>query len=281
MIHSIQNRAVVVQEAANVEPDTAGPFRDLWDRRDLLVMWAIREIKVRYKQSLLGVAWAILQPLVLMLVFTVVFSHLVRVPAEGVPYPLFCYTALLPWTFLATSISFAAPSMINNVNLVSKVYFPREILPIATVAAAFADFLIASAVFAGMAVYYGTPATPALLWLPVLLSVQIALVLGIVLYLSALSVRFRDVRFVVPLGVQIWMFASPIIYPSSMVPARWQPLYQLNPMVGIIGGCRSVVIEGRPPDGVAFLVSVLVSVSLLALGYRYFKRAEATFADII
>lgn len=264
-----------------LQASVAGYWRELWNYRDLLMLWTLREVRIRYKQSFLGAAWAVLQPLVLMLVFTMVFSVLTRVPTGDVPYPLFCYTALLPWTFLAGAVSFAAPSLINNVSLVSKVYFPREILPIATVGAALVDFLVATGLFVIMLFYYGTPVTPALLWVPVLLLIQIALTLGAVLFIAALSVRFRDVRFVVPLGLQIWMFASPIIYPGTLVPERLRPFYDLNPMAGIITGYRSAVIHGAVPEPGPLLAASFISLSLLVLGYLYFKRAETVFADII
>lgn len=253
----------------------------LYEYRDLLKMWTIREIKVRYRQSFLGAAWAILQPLGLMLVFTAVFSYLTRVPTGDVPYPLFCYAALLPWTFLATSISFAAPSMVSNLNLVTKIYFPREILPMAIVIAAFVDFLVASLVFAGMLAFYRVAPTINLLWLPALLAIQIALTLGAVLFLSALGVRYRDIRFVVPLGLQIWMFASPVIYPASLIPSRFQAMYSLNPTVGLMNAYRSVVIHGNAPEATSLITSSAISVTLMLAGYVYFKRCESSFADII
>lgn len=269
-------------------PQVQEPRRSLWwnvrqlyGYRELLHMWTLREIKVRYKQSLLGAAWAVLQPLGLMLMFSAVFSYLTRMPTEGTPYPIFSYTALLPWTFLATSISFAAPSMINNLNLISKVYFPREILPVAVVIAAFIDFLVASLVLTGMFVYYRLPLTLSLMWLPLILAIQIALTLGIVFFLSALSVKYRDVRFVVPLLLQLWMFASPIIYPASLIPARLRDLYSLNPMVGLINAFRAVALHGQHPEWTSLLLSASVSTLLLAAGYYYFKRCEASFADIV
>jgi len=244
-------------------------------------MWALREIKVRYKQSVLGAAWAILQPLALMIVLTVVFSFFARVPTDGVPYPIFSYTALLPWTFLSTSIAFAVPSMINNMNLVSKIYFPREILPLGSLIAACLDFLIAAFVFLGLLVFYRVPASLNLLWVPLLLAIQIALTSGIVLFLSALIVSFRDLRFVVPLGVQIWMYASPVIYPTSLVPERFRSLYMLNPMTGLIDSYRSVVLYGDAPNLPDLIPSALISASLLVTAYMYFKRSEVRFADII
>jgi len=255
--------------------------RALYRFRELLWIWAGREIKVRYKQSVLGAAWAVLQPLVLMIVFTVVFSYIARVPTGGVPYPIFSYTALLPWTFLATSISFAAPSLVTNMNLVTKVYFPREILPIGSLIAAFVDFLVASVVFLALMLFYRIPLRWTMGWIPVLLLVQIVLTLGVILLLSALCVRFRDIRFVVPLGVQIWMYASPIIYPSSLVPERFRAAYALNPMVGLIDAYRAAILTGEAPDAWPLAVSAAVALTLLLAGFAYFKRSEATFADII
>lgn len=285
MLSGITN-PIALQETTGVPPEplqttVPGYGRELWNYRDLLILWTLREVRIRYKQSFLGAAWAVLQPLVLMLVFTMVFSVLTRVPTGDVPYPLFCYTALLPWTFLAGAVSFAASSLINNVSLVSKVYFPREILPIATVGAAFVDFLVATGVFVLMLFHYGTPVSLALLWVPVLLAIQIALTLGVVLFIAALSVRFRDVRFVVPLGLQIWMFASPIIYPNTLVPPRLRPFYDLNPMAGIITGYRSAIIQAAAPEPGPLFAALAISLGLLVLGYLYFKRAETTFADII
>jgi lipopolysaccharide transport system permease protein len=244
-------------------------------------MWSLREIKVRYKQSVLGAAWAILQPLVMTLIFTLVFSFFARIPTDGVPYPLFSYTALLPWTFFATSITFAVPSLIKNMNLVTKVNFPREILPTAAIVAAFADFLVASTVFVGLLFFYRLPLHASVLWLPPLLAVQIMLTLGLALLGAALIVWYRDVRFVVPLVLQFWLYASPIIYPISLVPERWRTVYMLNPMAGLIDSYRRVLLQGRSPQLLYVAISAGVAVVLLVAGYAYFKRSEAQFADII
>jgi lipopolysaccharide transport system permease protein len=253
----------------------------LFDHRELLLIWTLREIKVRYKQSVLGAAWAILQPLALMLVFTVVFSVLVRVPTDGVPYPIFSYTALLAWTFFASSMSFAIPSLVNNLNLITKIYFPREILPIASVGAAFFDFLISSMLLIAVLIWYQAPITPALLWLPVLVGVQLLLTLGIVLPAAAVNVFYRDVRFVLPLVVQVWMYATPIIYPLSLVPEWLRPAYALNPLVGIIDSFRRVLLLGEAPDALYLGLSASISLVLAVAGYMYFKRTEGTFADHI
>lgn len=254
---------------------------ELYRHRELLWMWSLREIKIRYKQSLLGAAWAILQPLVLMAAFTAVFSLIARFPSDGVPYPIFSYVALVPWTFLATSITFAVPSLVNNLNLVTKIYFPREVLPFASVIAAFVDFIMAFLVLLGLMAAFSVPFRPTALWTPLILAVQIQLTLGIVLILSAMNVRFRDVRFVVPLGIQLWLYASPIIYPVSALPGKLRPWYMLNPMAGLIESYRSVLIHGRAPDWAHLSISAVLSALLLVFGYLYFKRAELTFADII
>jgi lipopolysaccharide transport system permease protein len=221
----------------------------LYHYRDLLWLWTAREIRVRYKQSMLGVAWAIVQPLTLTIVFTLVFSQLVRVDTGGVPYPIFAYAALVPWTFFATSLSFGIPSLVNNLNLVTKIYFPREVLPLASVCAALLDYAIASLIFGGMLVVYRIWPGAHLLWVVPLLLVQAILTIGITLLGSAVIVFFRDVRFVVPLLTQLWMYATPIIYPVDLVPERLRPYYFVNPMAGIIDGYRRVLVMGQPPNG--------------------------------
>jgi lipopolysaccharide transport system permease protein len=256
-------------------------IRTLSNYRGLLRIWTLRDIRIRYKQSLLGAAWAILQPLVLMIVFTFVFSIITRVDTGEIPYPIFSYTALLPWTFFATSINFGTMSLLTNMNLVTKVYFPREILPIAAVAASFIDFLIASLVYFGLIVFYGLPLQPTLLVIPIILSIQIVLTVGVVLFASAINVFYRDIRFVVPLLVQVWMFATPIIYPITLVPERLRPFYALNPMAGLIEAYRAVALHGTWPDWYDLGMAGLVSIGVFLLGYTYFKRVEWQFADII
>ncbi len=268
-------------EAKKPKLDLRNLLKELYSYRELLWMWALREIKVRYKQSVLGAVWAILQPLVLMSLFTLVFSYFTRVPTDGLPYPIFSYTALLPWTFLATSVTFAVPSLINNMNLVTKIYFPREILPLASVIVALIDFFIASLVFLGLLILYQVPLQFSFLWVPILLAIQVALTLGIVFFLSALSVRYRDIRFVVPLGLQIWMYASPIIYPASLVPERLRAIYMLNPMAGLIDSYRSVVLQNAMPRVQYLTTSAFISAVLLVAGYAYFKQSEIEFADVI
>jgi len=257
--------------------------QNLFQFRELIGMWAFREIRVRYKQSLLGAVWAVLQPLTLMLMFTFVFSKIARLETD-VPYPIFSYTALLPWTLFATSISFGVNSLINNMNLVTKTYFPREVLPLGVIGAALFDYLIASSIFVFLLIYYQVPVTIYFLWIPVFLIIQIFLMLGIILIGSALTVFYRDVRFVVPLGIQLWMYATPIIYPLDLVEKavpQFRTLYTLNPMVGIVESYRNVILRGLPPNFNDLGLAALVSFVLFIGGYIMFKRLEVLFNDLI
>lgn len=252
-----------------------------WLHRELLWVWAAREVRVRYKQSLLGAGWAILQPLALTLMFSLVFTLVVHVPTAGVPYPIFSYTAMLPWTFLTGSISFGVPSLVNNMNLVTKIYFPREVLPLAMMAAAGVDFLVGGLVFIGMMLWYRVPVYPTALLLPVLLLIQMILTFGVTLIGATALVFYRDVRFLVPLFLQLWLYASPVIYPVSLIPARWRDLYFLNPMAGLLEGYRAVLLHGRLPDMQALATATVISLALSIVGYAWFKRLEPRFADLI
>lgn len=254
---------------------------DLWAHRELLWFWTKREISVRYKQSFLGIVWAILQPAVLAAMFTVVFSHLARIPSEGIPYPLFAYIALVPWTFFATSINQGVPSLVNQMNLVTKAAFPREILPLGTVGASLVDFTFAFAVFVFMALFYRIPLRSSMLWLPLLILLQLTLAIGVTLIGSALNVFYRDIRFIVPLLIQIWLYATPIVYPASLVPERLRWIYALNPMVGVIESYRNIFIRGHAPDWPSLALGTISAMGLLVFGYLFFKRVEPTFADII
>lgn len=256
-------------------------LKELIKYRELLFSIAAREIKIRYKQSLMGMSWAILQPLSMMLVFTIVFSKFVRVPSDGIPYPIFSYTALLPWAFFATSLSFASNSLINNADLVNKIYFPREIFPIASILAAFVDFLIASIIFIGMLFLYHVSININIVYIIPILFIQVLLTLGIALFTSAVNVRFRDIKYAVPLFMQLWMYASPIIYPISVVPERYKFAYSLNPMAGIIDGYRKAILEGSPPNFHHLGFSITITLIIVLFSYMYFKKAEKTFADII
>ena len=255
--------------------------RELISYRELLWSWVVRDIKVRYKQSVLGATWAIIQPLSATLLFTVVFSHFVRIDTGGIPYPIFYYSAMLPWTFLSSSISFGVPVLISNMNLVTKIYFPREILPIAAVAASFVDFLIASVVFIGMMFFYRIQVGLSIALIPLVVAVQFLLTLGIVLAASALMIRYRDIRFVVPLGLQLWLYATPIIYPLSLVPERFRAIYMLNPMAGIVNAYRTIILSAEFPRADHLVMASTVSLILFLGAYWYFKTAETEFADII
>lgn len=256
-------------------------FRSLYAYRELLWMWTLREIKVRYKQSILGGAWAILQPLSLMVIFSVVFSVFLEMPTDDVPYPIFAYTALLPWIFFSTSILSASNSLINNLNLVTKIYFPRDILPIGNVGAGFFDFIIASFVLVLMMIFYQVPFRPILLWVPLLIVIQLFLMLGVSLGFAALIVVYRDLRFVVPLLLQLWFFATPVIYPVSAIPDYLLTYYMLNPMAALINSYRRVILAGLPPQWIYLLICALVSLIIYFVGYGYFKRVESTLADVI
>jgi lipopolysaccharide transport system permease protein len=256
-------------------------IRELLSHRDLLVTWTIRNVKVRYKQSFLGAAWAILQPLSATIIFTIIFSLFVRVPTDGIPYPIFYYSALLPWTFFAAAVSNGVSSLLSNMNLVTKIYFPREILPLAAILSSLVDFVIASLIFVGMMILYQVPVSLSFVFIPLILLVQLTLTLGIVLVTSAMSVFYRDIRFVVPLGLQLWMYLTPIIYPLSTVPERFRSLYMLNPMAGVVDSYRRVILRGEWPQMTFLLLAAAVSIVLLVGAYRYFKRAEKVFADLI
>ncbi len=259
-----------------------GHARELFKHRELLWLITQREIKVRYKQSVLGVLWAILQPFSLMVVFTVFLSWFARMQSDGIPYPLFSYSALLPWTFFATSLSYAIPSLLANSHIITKIYFPREIVPLASVLAAFLDFLIASSIFVGLLALYRVAPTWNMLYVVPLLAIQLAFTIGVCLLLAAFTVLYRDVRHVLPLAIQVWMFVTPILYPASIVPARWRACYfTLNPMAVIIDGYRRAVIQGLPPELKYLALAAVVSGLLVWGGYKYFKHLEREFADIV
>lgn len=256
--------------------------RELFRHRELLWLITQREIKVRYKQSMLGALWAVLQPFSLMLVFTIFFSWFARMQSDGIPYPLFSYAALLPWMFFATSLSFAIPSLVSNSHIITKIYFPREIVPLASVLAAFLDFIIASGIFVLMLFYYRVALTWNVLFIIPLAGIQVAFTAGVCLLLSAFTVLYRDVRHMLPLLIQIWMFVTPILYPVSVVPQRWRAWYlTLNPMAVIIDGYRRAAVQGLPPQLGFLALSAVVAGLLLLLGYKYFKHLEREFADMI
>lgn len=256
-------------------------LHELWEYRELLYFLVWRDIKVRYKQTMLGVAWAIIQPFLTMVVFSVFFGRLAKIPSDGVPYPIFTFAALVPWTFFAHGLTHASNSLVGNANLIKKVYFPRLAVPISSVTSGIVDFVLAFTVLLGMMLYYDIVPTSNVLWLPALLLLALVTSLGVGLWLSAMNVQFRDVRYVVPFLTQFWLFATPIAYPSSLVPEPWRTLYGLNPMAGVVEGFRWALLSTDTAPGPMIIVSVLISLAVLLGGAFYFRRLERTFADIV
>jgi lipopolysaccharide transport system permease protein len=255
-------------------------LRELWAYRELLLVLTMRDIKVRYKQTVLGAAWAILQPFITMVVFTIFFGRLANMPSDGFPYPVFVYSALVPWTFFANAITSSSNSLVGSAHLISKVYFPRLIIPLSAIGVGILDFAVASSVLLGMMLYYGVGWSLNLIIAPVLLLAIMFTALGVGTCLSALTVSYRDFRYVVPFMVQLWMFVTPVVYPASLIPAQWRWLFHLNPMSGLIEGFRSAFLA-RPFDFVGLAISAGVSIGLLLVGIAYFERVERRFADII
>ena len=255
-------------------------LRELWEYRELLYFLTWRDIKVRYKQTALGAAWAIIQPFFTMVVFSLFFGKLAKVPSDGIPYPIFSYAALLPWNYFAGSLGQAANSLVNSANLIQKVYFPRLVVPISSVLSGVVDFAIAFVVLLGMMVYYGIHPTSGIWLLPLFLLLALITALGVGMWLSALNVEYRDVRYVVSFLVQFWMFATPVVYPSSLLSEPWRTLYGLNPMVGVVEGFRWALLGTQPPSAMLG-VSALVSLLILVSGAFYFRRMEKTFADVV
>jgi len=249
--------------------------------KDLIATLSVHRIKVRYKQSVLGVFWAILQPLSIMLIFTFIFSRIARMPSDGAPYALFAYAALLPWNYFSAGVSNATNSLTSHAQFVTKVYFPREILPITYVVAALFDFGVASTLLVGLMIYYRVSPTINVLFAVPILLVLTCFSLAISFFFSATQVRFRDIGVAVPLLLQVWLFATPVVYPLSAVPTHWRTLYALNPMVGIIESFRQVILRGSTPDTGLLLFSALISIILLVVSYVYFKLVEATMADFV
>jgi lipopolysaccharide transport system permease protein len=256
-------------------------IKELWAYRELLYFLVWRDIKLRYKQTELGIAWAIIQPLLTMVIFSLFFGRLAKVPSDGIPYPIFAFTALLPWIFFANGLSQSSNSLVGNSNLITKVYFPRLMIPISAVVSGSFDFALGFVILIGMLVYYGIAITGTILCLPLFLLLALIVALGVGLWFSALNVKYRDVRFVVPFIVQIWMFATPIAYPSSLVPDRWRILYGLNPMVGVIEGFRWMLLGTRTQSSPMIAMSTLVALAILIGGAYYFRRVEKTFADVV
>ncbi len=271
-------------QVTRIEPSkgwVALQLKELWAYRELLYFLIWRDVKVRYKQTALGAAWAIIQPVFTMIVFSLFFGRLAKVPSDGIPYPIFAYAALVPWTFFSHGLSQASNSLVGSSNLLKKVYFPRLSVPIASVLSGLIDFLIAFLVLLGMMLYYGIHPTRNVIWLPFLLLLTVITSLGVSLWLSALNVHFRDVRHVLPFLTQFWLFATPIAYPSSLLSEQWRTLYSINPMVGVVEGFRWALLGVETAPGPMLIVSSLVALALLVGGVFYFRRLEKTFADVV
>jgi len=254
---------------------------EVWQFRGLLFFLVWREIKVRYKQSALGAGWAIIQPVFTVLIFTVIFGMFAKIPSDGLPYTLFAYSAILPWTFFSEAVRRSSTGLVNDSALVRKVYFPRLIIPLAMVAAPLVDFVISFVVYIGLMIFYDISPSLNFLYLPLFLFISMLLALAVGLWLGPLNVRYRDIMHTIPFLIQIWMYASPIVYPLSMVPEQWRTLYSLNPMVGVIEGFRWALVGKESPDFTAMAVSAILIVILLFGGLIFFKRHEQSFADVI
>jgi homopolymeric O-antigen transport system permease protein len=256
-------------------------LRDLWEYRELLYFLAWRDIKVRYKQTTLGIIWVVLQPLLIMAVCSIFFGYLARVPSDGLPYPLFMFAGLLPWQLFASALADCSSSLVTNQNLITKIYFPRLVIPIAAVLPRVVDFACAFFVLVAMLFYYGVSLTWALWTLPLFILLAVMTSFAVGLWLSALNVEYRDVRYVVPFLAQFWFFVSPVAYPSSLVPERWKVLYSLNPMVGVVEGFRWALLGKTEAPGPWVAVSLVVTLVLFIGGLYYFRRMEKTFADVV
>jgi lipopolysaccharide transport system permease protein len=256
-------------------------LKALWQYKELLYFLCWRDIKVRYKQTVLGAAWAIIQPFFTMVVFSLFFGRLAKIPSDGLPYTVFCYAALVPWTFFANGLSQASDSLVSNSNLIKKVYFPRLVIPIATVLSGIVDFILAFLVLLGMMFYYGLTPTIHILLLPAFLLLALVTGLGVALWLSAMNVQFRDVRYVIPFVLQFWLFATPIAYPSSLLSEPWRTFYGINPMVGVVEGFRWALLGADAGLSLMSLVSSITAVVMLITGLFYFRRMEKSFADMV
>ena len=266
-----------------IDGSTAGKglgLGELWRAKELLYFLTWRDVRVRYKQTALGASWAILQPLLTMIVFTVFFGRLAKVPSDGLPYPIFSFTALLPWTYFAQSMTQSSNSLVTSANLLKKIYFPRLVIPVSSVLGGLVDIATAFLVLIAMMIYYHVGVSVGILMLPLFLALATMTALGVGLWLSALNVKYRDVRYTVPFLTQIWLFATPVAYPSSMLHGRWRTLFGLNPMAGVVEGFRWALL-GSPPPSSMIWTSIIVSALLFYTGLRYFRTVERSFADVV
>jgi len=256
-------------------------FRELWDYRELLYFFVWRDVKVRYKQTALGAAWALLQPFFSMVVFTIFLGRLAKLPSDGIPYPIFTYTALVPWMFFSNGVGFSSNCLVGSANMLKKVYFPRLILPAATVLAGLVDLAISMLLLLVLMLYYGVAPRTSMVWLPVFVLLALTVSLGCGLWLAALNVYYRDVRYAVPFLMQIWLFATPVVYPSSLIREPWRTLYGLNPMTGVVEGFRWAALGIGKPQVPMTLVSAAAAGLMLLGGMLYFRHRERSFADVV
>lgn len=277
-ITPLDRPSVEIRPARGWQPLNLG---EIWRSRELLYFLVLRELKIRYKQAAIGVGWAIIQPLFAVLIFTLIFGHFAKMPTDGHPYALFAFAAVLPWTYFAEAMRRSSMGLVSDSDLVRKVYFPRLIVPLAMVTAPLADFAAGMVVLLGLFLFYGVAPSPYIFLLPFFLLVAMALALSIGLWLGPISVRYRDVMHTLPFVTQVWLYASPVAYPASIVPERWRLLYSLNPMVGVIEGCRWALLDTKHPDFRAMAISGVFIAVTLVFGLVYFRKMERSFADVI
>ncbi|HRK62934.1 MAG TPA: ABC transporter permease [Terricaulis sp.] len=281
---SIETQPASNQIVTDIRPDRGWLDLDLgavWRFRELLTVLVMRDLQVLYKQALLGAGWAILQPVFAVIIFSIIFGYIVKMPSEGVPYPLFAFAGVLPWTYFAEAVRRSGVGLVTDAELVRKIYFPRLIMPLANVVSPLVDFCIAFCVLLVVMLFYGIMPNAKMLLIPFLMVITAMLALSIGLWLAPINVRFRDIKHTLPFMIQIWMYATPIVYPLSIVPKEWQMLYSLNPMVGVIEGFRWAVFDKGEPNFMALGMSAIIIVVLMAGGLIFFRRMERTFADVI
>jgi lipopolysaccharide transport system permease protein len=269
------SHVTVITPSAGNAPGLA----DMWDQRELLYYLALRDVSVRYKQTALGIVWAFLQPVLPAIVFTVFFGNLAKMPSEGIPYTLFSFAGLLPWTFFSSGVSQAATSLVNSTNLFTKVYFPRVFIPLASIVTAGFDALVSSSVLVALMLYFRVPPSPNVLFLPLVIAIAVAFTVGSSAFLSAFAIRYRDVRYIIPFMIQMLLFLCPVAYPASIVPEKWRMLWAINPMVAAVEGFRWSIL-GTPLDLRTMLVGGITAALVLVLGVKYFQKVESTFADV-
>jgi lipopolysaccharide transport system permease protein len=272
------NRKIIIEKRRGILDDN---WSELWEYRELLYTFVERELKIRYKQTAIGVSWVVLQPMITVVIFTVIFGQLAKIPSDGVWYPVFALTALLPWNFFSQAISRAGGALVGNANLVSKIYFPRILLPFSMVLAPLVDLALSLLLLFCLLIYAGIPLTLKVLTLPAFILVAMFAAMGTSLFLSAANVKYRDIGHAIPFIIQIWMFVSPIVYPVTLVPERWRWLYGLNPMAGVVEGFRWALLGQTAPDPILIIESCLIFSVVFVLGLLYFKKMERQFADVI